>query len=103
MVDTPAHGPSLRRCVPLAALGLAGVLFIVLGGRRYLTFAALSENHDFLVALVAGGGMLTAAGFVLGYAALTALSVPGRVVPKQNLVPACVVQLGPSYWSVQLT
>lgn len=80
MVDTPAHGPSLRRCVPLAALGLAGVLFIVLGGRRYLTFAALSENHDFLVALVAGGGMLTAAGFVLGYAALTALSVPGAML-----------------------
>ncbi len=80
MADIPAHSPSLRRCVPLAALGLAGVLFIVLGGRRYLTFAALSENRDFLVTLVANGGVLAAAGFVMIYAVLTALSVPGAML-----------------------
>lgn len=80
MSNSPAHSPSLRRCVPLAALGLAGVLFIVFGGRRYLSFAALSDNRDFLVALVATGGILAAAGFVFIYAALTALSVPGAML-----------------------
>ncbi|HYM74006.1 MAG TPA: TVP38/TMEM64 family protein [Stellaceae bacterium] len=80
MADGSVHSHPLRRCAPLGLLGLAGVLFIVLGGHRYLTFAALAEHRELLCTLAARGGALTALGFILVYAGLTALSVPGAVM-----------------------
>ena len=49
---------------------------MVLGGHRYLTFAALAENREWLVGTVArsGRGALV---FILAYAGLVALSFPG--------------------------
>src|ERR1700683_2713698 len=80
MGDIFAHSQSRRRCAPLAVLALAGILFIVLGGRRYLSFAALAEHREVLCTLARQGGALAALGFIAAYAGLTALSVPGAAV-----------------------
>ena len=47
---------SLAKVVLLAVLVVAGALFMVLGGRRYLTFAALAGNREWLGAMVAHAG-----------------------------------------------
>src|SRR5438876_9179018 len=68
-----------RRFVPLGILVIAGALFIVLGGYRYVTFAALAENREWLCATVAHAGTKAVFVFILAYAGLVALSVPGSV------------------------
>lgn len=68
---------STRRLVPLAVLVAAGVLFFVFDGHRYLNLGALAANHDRLCAMVEKGGVAADFGFVLAYAGLVALSVPG--------------------------
>ena len=68
-----------RRFVPLGILVIAGALFIVLGGYRYATFAALAENREWLCATVAHAGTKAIFVFILAYAGLVALSVPGSV------------------------
>ena len=69
-----------RRFVPLGILVLAGALFMVLGGHRYLTFAALAENREWLCAMVKQAGATAALAFILAYAGLVAVSVPGSVL-----------------------
>ncbi|MBV9861177.1 MAG: TVP38/TMEM64 family protein [Alphaproteobacteria bacterium] len=69
-----------RRLIPLGILALAGLGFVAFGGRHYLTLAALAENRDWLAATIARAGAMAPVLFVLGYAALTALSVPGATV-----------------------
>jgi uncharacterized membrane protein YdjX (TVP38/TMEM64 family) len=69
-----------RRFVPLGVLLLAGVLLMALGGHRYLTFAALAENREWLCATVKAAGAKGALVFILGYAGLVTLSVPGAAL-----------------------
>jgi uncharacterized membrane protein YdjX (TVP38/TMEM64 family) len=71
---------SPRRLAPLAVLVAAAVLFFALGGHRYLNFKALADNHDWLCGMVEKGGILADLGFVLAYAGLVALSVPGAAI-----------------------
>src|SRR5438270_342062 len=71
---------SPRRLAPLAVLGGAAVLFFALGGHRYLNFASLADNHDWLRGLVERGGVGADLGFILVYAGLVALSVPGAAI-----------------------
>jgi len=80
MVEPTSRSPSFRRLIPLGALLLAAAVFVLSGGRHYLTFAALAENRAFLSALVVNGGALAVIGFILAYAGLTALSVPGAML-----------------------
>jgi uncharacterized membrane protein YdjX (TVP38/TMEM64 family) len=80
MADPNAQRFSFRRLIPLGVLIVAGAVFVLAGGRQYLTFAALAEHREFLCGLVARGGVLAALGFVLLYAGLTALSVPGAML-----------------------
>jgi uncharacterized membrane protein YdjX (TVP38/TMEM64 family) len=80
MPEEPPHPISVRRFVPLALLVAAGVLFMVLGGHRYLTVAALAENREWLCAIVKSAGTPAALGFILAYAGLVALSVPGAAL-----------------------
>ena len=80
MADETPQPVGARRFVPLGVLILAGALFIVLGGHRYLTFAQLADNREWLGALVARGGAKAALAFILGYAGLVALSVPGAAL-----------------------
>jgi uncharacterized membrane protein YdjX (TVP38/TMEM64 family) len=68
------------RLLPLALLVAAGILFVAFGGTRYLSFEALARHSARLHGLVARAPLATALGFVLLYAGLTALSVPGAAV-----------------------
>ena len=74
------HGISARRLVPLGLLVVAGIAFILAGGHKYLSFAALSENHDWLCSLVKSRGIVAALLYVAVYGLLVALSVPGAAV-----------------------
>ena len=79
MPDEMPSSLALRRFVPLGILVIAGASFIVLGGYRYVTFAALAENREWLCATVAHAGPKAVFVFILAYAGLVALSVPGSV------------------------
>ena len=50
------------------------------GGRQYLTFAQLAEHRAVLCEFAARDGALAAIGFIVVYAGLTALSVPGAML-----------------------
>jgi uncharacterized membrane protein YdjX (TVP38/TMEM64 family) len=76
MADETPRPLAARRFVPLGILLLAGALFVALGGHRYLTFAALAENREWLCAIVARDAVASALVFILGYAGLVALSFP---------------------------
>jgi uncharacterized membrane protein YdjX (TVP38/TMEM64 family) len=65
-----------RRFVPLGILLLAGVLFGVLGGGHYLSFAALAANREWLIKSIEGAAAPAAAAFIVGYAILVALLFP---------------------------
>lgn len=80
MADTGPRRFSLCRLIPLGLLLVASVIFVLSGGRRYLTFATLAEHRDVLATLANRGGALLAAEFILIYFALTALSIPGALV-----------------------
>ncbi|ALK10745.1 TVP38/TMEM64 family protein [Blastochloris viridis] len=86
MIEGPAPrrpGPALRRwrrLLPAAAVAAAMVAALALGGHRYLSLAALVDHHAALEALVASHPLTAAAVFVAGYAAVTALSLPGAAV-----------------------
>lgn len=73
--------PSLvRRFLPLALL-LAGLgLVFALGLDRYLTLDALSAHREALLAYVTENRVAASALFVLVYAAVVALSIPGGAV-----------------------
>jgi uncharacterized membrane protein YdjX (TVP38/TMEM64 family) len=76
MPDPRPSRPSFSRFVPLGALILAAVLFVALGGLRYLSLAALAENREWLQDFVAQGGIGAVLAFILAYAGLVTLSVP---------------------------
>ena len=71
------HAISARRLVPLGLFVIAGIAFLAVGGHRYLSFAALAENRDWLCDLVKRWGIAAALGYVAIYGLLVALSVPG--------------------------
>ncbi|MBV8889309.1 MAG: TVP38/TMEM64 family protein [Alphaproteobacteria bacterium] len=69
-----------RRLAPFGVLVAAGLGFVALGGRHYLSFATLAENREWLCGWVARSEVSAALLFTAAYAAATALSVPGAVV-----------------------
>ncbi len=79
-ITTRSVAAVLRPLMPLAALTIAGISFILLGGHRYLTFSALADNKAWLCGLVAQWGMGAAILYILVYAVTVALSVPGGAV-----------------------
>ena len=78
MADETPRPAALRRFVPLGILILAAASFWVLGGHRY--FADLAEKREWLGAMVAEAGVKAAFAFILAYAGLAALSVPGSAL-----------------------
>lgn len=80
MADSSPRGPSLWRLIPLVLLFAAAGIFLLAGGRHYLTFASLTRNREMLNDLVVRRAMLATVGFILSYAGLTALSVPGAML-----------------------
>src|SRR5437867_6555447 len=80
MADETLPPVAAYRFVPLGILILAGLLLVAFGGHRYLTFAALAENREWLSGLVAHAQAKAAIAFILAYAGLAALSVPGAAL-----------------------
>jgi uncharacterized membrane protein YdjX (TVP38/TMEM64 family) len=74
------NGISARRLLPLGLLVAAGLAFVAIGGGRYLNFAALAENRDWLCGLVQRWGFAAGLFYIAIYAGLVALSVPGAAV-----------------------
>jgi uncharacterized membrane protein YdjX (TVP38/TMEM64 family) len=74
------NGISARRLLPLGLLVAAGLAFVAIGGGRYLNFAALAENRDWLCGLVQRWGVVAGLLYIAVYAGLVALSVPGAAV-----------------------
>jgi uncharacterized membrane protein YdjX (TVP38/TMEM64 family) len=77
---SPRHIVSTRRLLPLGVLAAAWIAFMLAGGYRYLNFAALAENRDWLCHLVQHWGFLAAFVYIAIYGVLIALSVPGAAV-----------------------
>jgi uncharacterized membrane protein YdjX (TVP38/TMEM64 family) len=74
-----AARPGWQRLLPLVLLLASLALAYGLGLHRYLSFETLKQHHEALGALVRARPVLTALGFVLVYAAATAVSLPGAV------------------------
>jgi uncharacterized membrane protein YdjX (TVP38/TMEM64 family) len=77
---SPQRLVSARRLLPLGLLVAAWIAFMLAGGYRYLTFSALAQNRDWLCGLVQQWGILSAFVYIVLYATLVALSVPGAVI-----------------------
>ncbi|HEV2186235.1 MAG TPA: TVP38/TMEM64 family protein [Stellaceae bacterium] len=80
MAETRPPSFSFRRLIPLGLLLIGSVVFVLCGGRSYLTFATLSRNSDYLHGLVIDGGLLAVLGYILIYAGLTAISIPSAML-----------------------
>lgn len=79
MTSTPCPH-AVRRFVPLGVLALGAALFFGLGGHRYVSFAALAEHREWLLAFVARSGAAAALAFIVAYAGLVAISFPGAAL-----------------------
>jgi uncharacterized membrane protein YdjX (TVP38/TMEM64 family) len=75
--EKTSHPPSCRRALLLVPVIVAIALYFSLGLNRYVTCSALAEHREWLLAQVATFGVLAGIGFVLIYAALVAVSIPG--------------------------
>ena len=77
---SPQRLVSARRLLPLGLLVAAWIVFMLAGGYRYLTVSALAQNRDWLCGLVQQWGILAAFVYIMVYAMLVALSVPGAAI-----------------------
>jgi uncharacterized membrane protein YdjX (TVP38/TMEM64 family) len=71
---------SPRRWLPLAALAVAFILFLALGGERYLSLDTLAQHRAALAAWVARAGPISIVLYALVYFAVAALSLPGAAI-----------------------
>jgi uncharacterized membrane protein YdjX (TVP38/TMEM64 family) len=79
--ETP-EGPrhlGFARWLPLLAVVLGFAGFFVLGGDRYLSFEALRDHREDLLAWCRRNELLAALGFMGMYVVIVTLSVPGAV------------------------
>ena len=70
----------VRRFLPLIAVAAAVAAAFAFGVGDYLSFEALRDNRDVLMALVKDHALLAVLGFVALYAVSTALSLPGGAI-----------------------
>lgn len=82
MSATPpaAKTSPVRRFAPLAVMAVLIALVFALDLDRYVSFETLSENRDRLLAFVDGYPLLAPLLFVLVYALVVGLSIPGGAV-----------------------
>ena len=80
----PARPPAPRRpwkrWLPLAILVAGAVAFFAFGLHRYISFRKLHAHHADLMAWVVQWGVMAGVAYSLGYAIMTAFSVPGGAV-----------------------
>ncbi|MEM9247254.1 MAG: TVP38/TMEM64 family protein [Pseudomonadota bacterium] len=86
MTDMPQTDLSTRqtksgmlRYLPLAVIGLAAVAGAVLL-KDHLTFAALAENREALIAFRDANYLLTVLAFIAAYVVIVAFSLPGATI-----------------------
>ncbi|MEZ5930643.1 MAG: TVP38/TMEM64 family protein [Alphaproteobacteria bacterium] len=75
-----AEGSMFRRLLPLLILAIVAALVFASGLHEYLSFDALREHREFLLASVHDHPILAALLFVAVYAVATAISIPGGAV-----------------------
>ncbi len=80
MTDAPASPGRLRRFLPLVVLVAAICAVLAFGLDEYLTFAALKQHREALLAFVGGYPWLAPLLFMAIYAAVIAMSLPGGAV-----------------------
>jgi uncharacterized membrane protein YdjX (TVP38/TMEM64 family) len=79
--ELPVQRGALRRWLPLLLVAAALIAFFAFGLQRYLSFEALAEHREWLLAEVARLGMLAPLVFIAVYAAMVAVSIPvGAIV-----------------------
>jgi len=71
---------SLRRLLPLIVLAVLVIAAFALGLDRYLTLDALRDNRALLLDLVAKNPLVASLAFMIGYAGVVALSLPGATI-----------------------
>lgn len=81
MIDTPADKPSnaFMRRLPLMIIAIVAVLGAIFL-RDYLTFDALSENRETLLAFRDANYLLTALLFIGAYVIIVGFSLPGATI-----------------------
>lgn len=72
-----APKPLWLRLLPLAILCAGLVAFFALGWHRYVSFESIRTNRSMLMDWVGRWGATSVLAFVLGYALMTAFSIPG--------------------------
>ncbi len=75
----PPRSP-VRRFLPLLVLALAIIVVFASGLHEYLSFEALREHRETLLQLVADNAVVAPLAFILIYAGVIALSIPGGAV-----------------------
>ena len=78
--QTVRAGHAARRLLPILVLVAGLVVFFALGLDRYVSFEALRENREWLVAQVERHGVLATVAFTLIYMVVIAFSIPGGAV-----------------------
>ena len=76
---TAAPRFSLARLLPLAILAAGLVIFLALGGTRWLSFEHLQAHHERIAAWVGAHGALGAIVYAALYALIVAFSLPGAL------------------------
>jgi uncharacterized membrane protein YdjX (TVP38/TMEM64 family) len=66
-----------KRWLPLAVLAVGAALFFAFGLQRFISFEKLHAHHAELMAWVEKWGVMAVVAFALGYALMTAFSIPG--------------------------
>jgi uncharacterized membrane protein YdjX (TVP38/TMEM64 family) len=79
-VQNAGPGFSLKRLIPLLVLAAGVVLFYGFGLDDYVTFDALREHRETMLALVAAHSLLAPLIFMLIYVAAVAFSLPGGAI-----------------------
>jgi len=77
---TPQSRSVVQRWLPLAAIVLAAIVVIALGGHRQISFETLVRHHGTIHGFVEGHRMAAVAAYVAVYVAVVALSLPGSLV-----------------------
>lgn len=69
-----------RRILPVAAIALGIAAFFAFDLDSYVTFDAIRQNREWLLAQVEANAVLSALAFIFVYAAIVAFSLPGATV-----------------------
>ena len=71
---------SIKRWLPLLVLVALGVATWLSGAHRYVSFHALEAHREWVLSQVAALGLWAPVAFILLYAAVAALSIPGATI-----------------------